>query len=362
MSYEKIIEYPIVERINWTNDNLVIDKSCDLFFILNQFIKEHLVLKETSNIGISLSGGVDSMVLTSVLMHLAKSIKFKIVAAHLNYNNREETVDEEEFIREWCIKNNIGLKVVNITEFKRGITNREIYEKETKEIRFNMYKDLIKTYNLNGIFLAHHKGDEQENSFTNIMNGRNLLNISAMEDKSIIDNVRIFRPLINNIKSDIYKFAHLNNIPYFKDSTPDWSNRGKLRRKVFPLLKEIYGQKYLDNLYNISQESKEWNDFILKNLIEPFFEINVKINGNNVKIDSYINYKDYPLIFWNIILNKITRQQKIENISKKALRVFIFKLQNDFIGSCPLNKSIDCNFMRENKQKCIKLNVKVNNY
>ena len=41
-------------------------------------------------------------------------------------------------------------------------------------------------------------------------------------------------------KVDIFAFAHGHGVPYFKDTTPDWSTRGKLRTKLLPLLEDMY--------------------------------------------------------------------------------------------------------------------------
>jgi hypothetical protein len=38
------------------------------------------------------------------------------------------------------------------------------------------------------------------------------------------------------VQADIFGFAHKYGIPYFKDTTPKWSTRGKLRNQLLPLL------------------------------------------------------------------------------------------------------------------------------
>ena len=53
-----------------------------------------------------------------------------------------------------------------------------------------------------------------------------------MTDDSVSNGVRVWRPLLHHPKDHIYEFAHKYGVPYFKDSTPSWSTRGKLRNKV----------------------------------------------------------------------------------------------------------------------------------
>ena len=99
-----------------------------------------------SNIIISLSGGVDSMVLTNILLliKIFNNYKFNIIAIHLNYNNRQESILEQAFIEEWCEINKIKLYVQTMGNYIRGITPRNEYEEETKKIRYDTYLDLIK--------------------------------------------------------------------------------------------------------------------------------------------------------------------------------------------------------------------------
>ena len=53
--------------------------------------------------------------------------------------------------------------------------------------------------------------------------------------------------MLAHTKADVYAHAHAYGVPYFKDSTPEWSTRGKLRGRVQPLLEEVYGEGYANN-------------------------------------------------------------------------------------------------------------------
>ena len=80
-----------------------------------------------------------------------------------------------------------------------------------------------------GIFFGHHKGDIQENVISNMMRRTSPLNLSGMNEIGTVENVSIYRPLLPHTKEDIFDFAHTFGVPYFKDTTPKWSVRGKLR-------------------------------------------------------------------------------------------------------------------------------------
>ena len=144
---------------------------------------------------ISLSGGVDSMVLMDILYRKNKNI----IAIHLNYNNREESDYEEEFLKEYCNTRNINFISYKF-DFQRTEINRSIYEIKTRKIRFELYNSILQKYNLDKILIGHHKDDIIENIYTNFCKGENFLNLGAIKYQSIIQNVNIIRPLIDYYK------------------------------------------------------------------------------------------------------------------------------------------------------------------
>ena len=119
--------------------------------IYNFFIKNCLNESE-NNCVVSLSGGVDSMVLISILI-LIKNINkfekkhkldFNIYAIHINYGNRLETDQEEQFLTEWCHENNVEIIVKKMNDYKRCNQDRSEYEEETKELDLNYIIKLFK--------------------------------------------------------------------------------------------------------------------------------------------------------------------------------------------------------------------------
>tara|TARA_B110000090_G_C13067651_1_gene325977 strand:- start:23 stop:301 length:279 start_codon:yes stop_codon:yes gene_type:complete len=76
-----------------------------------------------------------------------------------------------------------------------------------------------------------------------------------MESTGTTDGVSIWRPLLGHSKDDIFSFAHDYGVPYFIDTTPSWSTRGKLRNQLVPLLVDMYGAGCLNNLTTLAQDS-----------------------------------------------------------------------------------------------------------
>ena len=286
----------IVKRCNYPNYLLQYDHNKNfklyasnkienmvIFISIKKFILKHKL--EDKGIVVSLSGGVDSMVILYCLTYLKKNMfhNLKISTVSVNYNIRFESNDEMRFLEKYLQKYSDdktieNYLIVTTTKFSRkngnnyfsGKNNRKEFEEYSKKLRYNGYRKFInKSYY--GVMLGHHKDDVIENIFTNLMYGRSILDLTVIKEVSIKDNIKFLRPMIKDNKSEVYFLAHKFRVPYFKDTTPKWSKRGKMRNEIFPLLDNTFN-KWNEKLYYIGKISDELNDFI-----------------NNYSINNYLN-------------------------------------------------------------------------
>lgn len=130
------------------------------------FLRAHKA-NECPAIIVSLSGGVDSMVIMEILAHLRRTsptkYPFKLVAIHIDYGNRKESAHEADFLRRWCDAMDIELHIRAITEAKRGASDRDEYEKLTRQIRFGLYQQIQAATGAPAVCFGHHEGDVREN-------------------------------------------------------------------------------------------------------------------------------------------------------------------------------------------------------
>jgi len=276
-----------------------------LYNCMEQFIKNNNLTNK--DIMVSISGGVDSMVCSYLLKQLTYNYtNLKISCVHIDYYNRPECKYEEELLIWWCNTIlEIPLSIRRIDEINRPkcmeYELRDLYESYTKNIRFNSYINYSNSNNSNNsnvyVVLGHNKDDTIENIFTNTASNshyENLLGMTPISNQTYKDkNIYFLRPLINIPKSEIYDYAIKHNIPFLIDSTPKWSQRGKIRDIVKPALNE-WNPLIFDGLINLSNKMSQMT-LLLDKLISP--DIN-NINYNTIN--------DVPLdeIYWTTILRK----------------------------------------------------------
>jgi tRNA(Ile)-lysidine synthetase-like protein len=299
---------------------------------------------------VSLSGGVDSMVIARVLAHLRLHCGYDqlhIVAAHIDYANRPESIAEALYVQKFCSYHSIEYHCRRIDEVTRGITSRDDYEKISRDIRYQFYRDLIQqchtTTNTTaattkssdngnshkhivGVMLGHHRGDLRENVLSNSHKGCGPLDLSGMTSVSKNDGVILYRPLLPLEKSVVYEYAHSYGVPYFKDTTPHWSTRGKLRNKLLPLLEEIYGEGSMKNLSNLAVESDECKDLLDKVLIGPFMK-QIKYKPLGILFDTN-EWHDKCLYFWKVVLRDTLHSAKLGMFTDKSVESYVQRINH----------------------------------
>lgn len=270
---------------------------------------------------VSLSGGVDSMVIAFCAIHYG----VEVIAGHMNYANRDETNREQDFLEAWCNLYKIKFELLTFGELKRTNDNRNNYEKITRKMRYDFYKDLCKKYDVTGIFLGHHSNDVAENTFCNIVHGRSLIDLSVIKETSNVMGVTIYRPFRDIGKRDILEFAGEYVVPYFKDTTPDWSNRGKLRRQIFPLIEDTFEEKFQRKLYEIAVQSDNLYEIMEKMIVKPFLEKCV-FYENGFLMEVGEKELGQNLMFWTIIMKDIMHGIGESMPKQSIMKIIVDKL------------------------------------
>ncbi|KAG7387245.1 hypothetical protein PHYPSEUDO_014530 [Phytophthora pseudosyringae] len=293
--------------------------------------------REHSHLAVSLSGGVDSMVVAH-LMHKLKERHggFTVVAVHIDYGNRPESGAECDYVRRWCERFGIVFHVRRIDEVKRATTRRDDYEKVSREIRYSTYAEVMEKYNSPGMCFGHHRGDVQENVISNMMKGLSLLNLNGMAASSVVNGVRIWRPLLDFDKDVIFEFAHRYGVPYFKDTTPKWSTRGKLRNHLVPLLRDLYGDGFLNNLSALGAESTQCAELVDSQVLAPIMK-SVGQSQVAVWVDCGL-LTDQPLFVWKEVFRQVCHSVMGNSmVREKPLRELIQKLER--LDAGPVGKA-----------------------
>ena len=307
---------------------------------LKNAYKETILKIDTNKYAVSISGGVDSMVLSYIMSKVCKYLKKELILLHICYNNRDCCTKELELLCIWAKRLNVKLYVREIDEIKRSRNTsfRALYEDVTRKIRFSFYR-----YFNCPILLGHNKDDCLENVFSNLSKKIHYDNLFGMSDLSKESNIDIMRPMLNITKQEIYDYADLNDIPHLYDSTPVWSNRGKMRDILIPQInsfnKDIVPGLYDYIRYTTFLES-QWK-MTFSNWLNNIKELN---NYNkkkiNIEMDTYFLTNFKSLNFWVQLWFGLDLETRPGNKSFSNLieKISQYKQMKNHKRNCTLNK------------------------
>ncbi len=263
-----------------------------------EFIKTYI--SNNDKIVIGVSGGADSMCLLEMLKI---SIPLKnIICVHINHNIREESMEEEKFVKDYCLKNKIIIETIT---FDKGNYN----ESELRKKRYHFFDEIVNKYQAKYLLTAHHGDDLIETILMRLSRGSNLKGYAGIELKSKRKNYEILRPLLYMTKDEIIEYNNIHKISYVTDESnfKDHYTRNRFRHYVLPFLKKENKDVHLKYL-KFSSELLEYYNYIneiVKNNIKEYYSKSVYNLEDFKTLDSLIKRK---------IIEEILRLQYIDNL------------------------------------------------
>ncbi len=251
-----------------------------------------------------------------LLNELIKNKRFEPIVVHVNYNFREESNDEQEFVEKFCKDNNVKAYINNVQESDwekyKHLGNKQSM---ARELRYDKYFEVAEENNTKFIFVAHHKDDFIETAIMQEDKSNDYLYFGIPEETKW-NGFIIRRPLLNKWKSDLIESLEEDNIDYKIDSSniePVYERnrvRLELSNKTIDEKEEIYNKfveinnskqslrEEVDVQYNVLVESEyEWESFNnipqeVKRFVVYKWLINheTRINISSDKLDGVVEF------------------------------------------------------------------------
>ncbi len=241
--------------------------------MLNNFenhINQQLPFFKKGKLLITISGGLDSVVLT----HLCYKLKLNIALAHCNFNLRGNESDaDEDFVLQLAEDLDLEVFVESFETETYAKDNKLSIQMAARELRYNWFKELAEQLQFDYILTGHHADDNLETFLINLSRGTGLEGLTGIPEV----NNNIVRPLLSFSRDDIEDYAKENHLKWREDSSNASTKylRNKLRHDVVPVLKEVNPQ-LLQNFNKTLENLQESND-IIADVIARFYDRVVSI-------------------------------------------------------------------------------------
>jgi tRNA(Ile)-lysidine synthase len=326
-------------------------KSDNLIKKVSFVCKKYDLLKNNDICLLAVSGGIDSVFLFHIFLHLKDIFKLNISVAHVNYKLRSNDSDlDEEFVTSLCNKYSIPL-------FKKispiGIEKSEL-EKKARNIRYSFFEEICLKNNINKIVLAHNSNDLLETIIMKLIRGSisSLYGMSIKRKLSDTSNIEIIRPILCVSREEIEKFVIKNNIAYREDYTNNKLDftRNRIRIKILPKIIEenknilstlFYKSEIISNENNYLNKItfdyinnsiliKENNHIVLSN--REFSKIPDELKSRTIK-NTFTLLRDDNFSFDSEIINSVNECIKKNQSNKiiKAKNNFFFLKDRDYL-------------------------------
>ena len=252
---------------------------------LLQKISDSISSLKGAKVGLAVSGGIDSMVMLDVFNKLKNKFNLNLYILHYNHKWRKESYLDASLVKKYCHANKINF----IYEETKGKVVKD--EETARDQRHLFFKKAMKKHKLKVVCTAHHKDDQVETILFRLARGTGPSGLMPMKKEFLInESIKLFRPMLEFMKSEIKQYAKNNKISYIEDLTnlDVKYKRNLIRLKVIPALKKV-NPEVVSNILNCSE----------------------LIYSNSVVLDEYFCFLCRKLFLKKINLKKLSDKKEI---------------------------------------------------
>jgi len=237
------------------------------------YIIEKKMLDNCRHIIVGLSGGADSVCLTTVLHEIIEQNHMDITlsAVHVNHGIRgEEAARDQRFCVKLCKQLAIECYVFNEDVPKIADERKISLETAGRQVRYECFAQIKNTRKASAenikIAVAHHQNDLVETCLMHLIRGSGIEGLCGI----LPVNGDIIRPLLCVNKKEIISYLEQKGCNYVVDSSnmENEYQRNQLRNQFIPMIESTYNPEFSKAVYNLAADLEEINVYIKKQVAE----------------------------------------------------------------------------------------------
>lgn len=299
--------------------------------VLQTIVKNELI-KNEDKIVIGVSGGPDSIALLDVLIKLQSKIDFHITVAHVNHMIRQDAIDDQRYVEQYCRNKNIPCFVKQEKVEKLAKQEKIGTEEAGRNLRYNFFNEVLEKTNSNKIATAHTKNDNAETVLMNILRGTGTSGLKGIKAKR---NNKYIRPLIECERKEIEEYCSENNLEPRIDKTnmENIYTRNKVRNLLIPYIQKEFNPNIIETIDRLSKIANDENEYLELQTIKEYEKIKQEESKDQIILDLK-EFNNLDLVIKNrIVLYTINRLFGSSSGIEKIHLQDIVKLCSNNIGN-----------------------------
>lgn len=186
----------------------------------------------TGRVGVALSGGGDSVALCCLLLQVLPPQQ--LVFLHFNHNLRADAATDADWVRRFAEGLGVHCEVGLWAEPPQGNV-----QQAARRARYSFFYAMQQKHKLDGVLVAHTANDVAETFLIRLARGSGVQGLAAMAGESVVQGVRVWRPLLAFGREELRIFLRELNQNWLEDVSN--SNDKFLRIRIRNLIQSIDG-------------------------------------------------------------------------------------------------------------------------
>lgn len=308
--------------------------------LLNTLSKELKSLQKVKKIAIAVSGGIDSLALVFLVKEWikSKSPNIELVALTVDHKLRPTSTEEAEYVHDLMNKNDIEHHILTWDSLK----NQSNIEFHARNARYELMTSFCKQEGIENLLIAHHLQDQAETFMIRLFRGSGIDGLSAIQNESEVNGIKLIRPLLNIKKQDLTEYLVQNKIEWVEDESNEDEKylRNKIRKFLDSLDEKDLIVNRISNTVNEISKARKIIENDLLNRASEMVEISdlsfVKLNLKKFqKLDKDLGLRLLAWIFMDVSGNEYKpRLEKLKRFYNKIVQERGINKKQTFYGCC----------------------------
>ncbi len=212
----------------------------NLLLRFQQYVSDHHLFSRNDTLLLSVSGGIDSV----VLCELCKQAGYTFIIAHCNFKLRgAESERDAAFVQQLAQSYKVPFLKKEFDTAEYAEKNKLSIQEAARDLRYTWFEEQLRIENKelrtkNWLLTAHHLDDNIETMLMHFFRGTGIHGLRGMLPKQGY----IVRPLLFARKQELKQFATEHQLSWVEDSSNalDKYSRNYFRNQLIPMVQHIY--------------------------------------------------------------------------------------------------------------------------